>query len=260
MDDIAERNRRHWENNVRQGVLYTQPWLDLDVNTVTAFAQGEIDRMSDPYVYIYPQCVFRDVGGKKVLCLASGGGQQTAVFGLLGADVTVLDLTEGQLDGDRQAAEFYGYDVRIVKGDMRDLSVFRAGEFDVVYQAISACFVPDVRPVYSEVARILRAGGIYRVAHCNPTTQEVEATSWDGSGSRIPLPCVSGQLDDDDVCEYRHLFSQSFNGLIDSGFTIKGVWEDPRHLTGTGAAEPGTDDHMFGFIQKYFAIVACRNT
>jgi len=37
-----------------------------------------------------------------VLCLASGGEQQSAIFGLLGADVTVLDLCAQQLAGDRQ--------------------------------------------------------------------------------------------------------------------------------------------------------------
>ena len=51
---------------------------------------------------------------KDVLCLAAGGGQQSAVFGLLGARVTVIDFTQGQLDGDITAAKHYGYPVETI--------------------------------------------------------------------------------------------------------------------------------------------------
>lgn len=40
---------------------------------------------------IYPAGLLADIDGKDVLCLASGGGQQSAVFSLLGAKVTVVD-------------------------------------------------------------------------------------------------------------------------------------------------------------------------
>ena len=39
-----------------------------------------------------------------VLCLAAGGGQQSVAFALLGANVTVFDLSETQLEHDRLAA------------------------------------------------------------------------------------------------------------------------------------------------------------
>ena len=35
-----------------------------------------------------------------VLCLACGGGQQSVALALLNANVTVFDLSEGQLDRD----------------------------------------------------------------------------------------------------------------------------------------------------------------
>jgi SAM-dependent methyltransferase len=255
-DDIARQNQQHWDRLVRQGVTYTRPWLDLDVAAVRAFGDGTLDVLPEPYTYVYPQCVFRDVSGKEVLCLASGGGQQSAVFGLLGTPVTVFDLTGGQLDGDRKAARHCGYDVRLVQGDMRDLSGFADSTFDIVYQAISVCLVPGVRDVYSQVARVLRPGGIYRVGHCNPATQIVEETSWDGEAYRIRHAYGGGQIEDDEVSEFRHLLSDIFNGLVETGFVIRGVWEDPRHLKPETVVEPGTYDHMLGFVQKYFAIVA----
>lgn len=80
--------------------------------------------------------------GKAVLCLAAGGGQQTAVFGLLGANMTVVDLTEGQLAGDETAAAHYGYPITTVQADMRDLSALPQQAFDRVFQADSTASVP----------------------------------------------------------------------------------------------------------------------
>jgi SAM-dependent methyltransferase len=258
VDEIAGKNRRHWENLASQGMMYTTPWLDLDPDLVHAFGEGRVDVMPGPYACLYPASVFQGVKGKRVLCLASGGGQQSAVFGLLGAEVTVLEITPAQLESDRRAAEHFGYKVVTVPGDMRDLSAFDRTTFDIVYQAISIVFVPDVRQVYREVARVLRQGGLYRVGHCNPATQVVEETSWDGRAYRILDPYSGGCIEDAESIEFRHLLKDIFNGLVESGLTIVEVEEDPRHLSPDPAADPGTLGHMLGYVQSYFAVVARR--
>ena len=48
---------------------------------------------------INPYGVLKEVAGKDVLCLASGGGQQSAAFGVLGARVTVFEDRDGTLTG-----------------------------------------------------------------------------------------------------------------------------------------------------------------
>jgi hypothetical protein len=62
------------------------------------------------------------------------------------------------------------------------------------------------------------------------------------------------------MVEFRHLLSDIFNGLVDCGFAIRGVWDDPRHLRETGGHEPGTYDHVLGFVAKHFAIMAVKPT
>jgi len=47
-----------------------------------------------------PKDWFPDFTGLKVLCLASGGGQQAPIFAALGADVTLLDASPQQLAQD----------------------------------------------------------------------------------------------------------------------------------------------------------------
>jgi len=264
LDDVASTNQRFWENEVRQGSGYTRPWLDLDPALLRAFAAGEIAVLPEPYAYIYPQWLFADTAkataaGRPwdVLLLATGGGQQSAVFGLLGTNVTSFDLTEGQLAGDRRAAEHFGYPLRTIQGDMRDLSALADEAYDLVFQEVSLGYVPDVRPVYREAARVLRPGSLYRVAHVDPVTECVQEDSWNGHGYRIPVPFGSGPAPSPgcDAMFFRHLLSDAFNGLIEAGLCIRGVYEDPRHLQPT-TAEPGSYAHLLTWGQIYFSIVA----
>ena len=143
MDDIASFNRERWNALVDAGILYSKPWLDLTPET----ARVKLD----------PDGLLPDLDGKHVLCLANGGGQQSAAFALLGAEVTVLDLSDAQLAQDRRAAAHYGVNVRIEQGDMRDLSRFADASFDLVCQWYSINFVPDPLRVFAEVERVSRS-------------------------------------------------------------------------------------------------------
>jgi hypothetical protein len=102
----------------------------------------------------------------------------------------------------------------------------------------------------------------------NPSTVPVcfdgPANGWDGTGYRISEPYIGGpirmrddgtesMLDGEPTGEFRHLLSDIFNGLVNSGFEICGLWEDPA---GNIDAEPGSDEHMRAFIQEYFCILA----
>ena len=117
MDEIARYNKDRWEELAEANVEFSRPYLDLDPPR----ARECVD----------PHGMIGEVDGKDVLCLASGGGQQSAAFGVLGANVTVLDLSETQLQRDRQAAAHHGRRIETVQGDMRDLSRFGDASFDV---------------------------------------------------------------------------------------------------------------------------------
>ena len=252
-DDIAAINKRHWEKMVKEGCGYTTPWLDLTVALIHQYARGRLDSVPNSLLVMYPPSVLLDVEGKDVLCLAEGGGQQSAVFGLLGAHVTVVELAEGQLEGDRKAAAHYGYEVITIQGDMRDLSCIAGKSFDLVY-ATGMCYIPDVREVYSEVARVLRTGGVYRVDFGNPVTQFVE---WDGEVYRITKPYAE-KIDrrEDGAIEFRHYLSDIFNGLLIEGFSIQQVWDAPHYLRQNPQDRPGSWTHQQTYVAGEFIIVA----
>jgi ubiquinone/menaquinone biosynthesis C-methylase UbiE len=266
--DQTEKVESFWEKEVADGGIYTVPCLDLSAESIDRYVRGESEEL--PGFHVYPRCLLQGLEGKKVLCLASGGGQQSAVFGLLGADVTVLDIAEGQLNGDRIAAEHYGYMATIVKGDMRDLSAFADEEFDLIYQPVSICFVPDVREVYQGVYRVLKPGGTYAVSHVNPSTYPIYfvggGNGWDGTGYRIAEIYTGGPIrvspegvenmrTGEPTGEYRHLLSDIFGGLMDVGFAICNVVEDPRHTRGETSAAPGSYEHSLAYVAEYFTIV-----
>jgi len=260
-DEIAARNERHWERMVKAGCGFTVPWLDLDRPLLRRHARGQLDPVPEPLIGIYPASVLADLDGKDVLCLACGGGQQSAVFGLLGARVTVVDLAEGQLDGDRTAAAHYGYEVTTVRADMRDLSCFRDESFDLVYGE-GMCYVPDVGQVYSEVARVLRPGGLYRVGVTNPGTEFVDTDSWDGQGYRITVPYAVQRVehDMDGPVEFRHYWADIFNGLLAVGLFVQAVHDDPCHLRHNPRARPGSWQHMLAYVQWGLAIVVRKKS
>lgn len=145
-DEAAATNGPFWDREVERGVGWTLPFLDLDPEELRLFAEERLEVVPERLAVRWPcpRLLLAGVQGKAVLCLGAGGGQQSAVYGLLGARTTVVDLSERQLQGDRAAACHYGYDVRTIHADMRDLSCLDGEAFDHVY-ATGLCYVPSSR-------------------------------------------------------------------------------------------------------------------
>ena len=257
--EIAAINEQHWEKMVQEGCGFTLPWLNLDRNLIQKYINGQLEPVPEPIIDIYPADILQNIRCKDVLCLASGGGQQSVVFGLLGAQVTVVDISEGQLQGDEKAAAYYGYKVSTLKTDMRNLPMLNDLSFDLIYQAPSMAYISDVHEVYSEVARVLRAGGLYRVNFSNPATEFVYCEDWDGQGYRITRPYTEHirqtNSSGDHVIEFKHFLSDIFNGLIEFGLIIQQVQEAPYFQRQNTELRPGSWEHWLTYITG-FAIVA----
>ena len=254
-DEIAIANQQLWEEEVKKGCGYTIPWLDLDLTLLQQYIDGKIEILPEPLTCLYPASIFADVAGKQVLCLAGGGGQQSAVFSLLGAHVTVVDLTEGQLAGDRKAAAHYGYEVTTVQADMRDLSCLEEQSFDLVFQPNSMAYIPDVREVYAGVARVLKPGGLYRFVVGQPVVHSVE---WDGRAYCITRPYSENmKRRADGGIEFRHYMDDIFNGLLDVGFSLHRVYEAPYGRQ-KPEDQPGEWEHERSYVAGWFTVIAKR--
>lgn len=256
MDEIAQYNVERWQALADAEALFTRPRLDLTLESAREFLDAE--------------GLLGDVAGKEVLCLGGGGGQQSAAFALLEAAVTVFDISEAQLERDRQAAAFYRQSVRTIQGDMRDLSALATASFDLVYQPFSIGYVPDATIVFAQVARLLRPEGVYFFAVDNPFYCGMSAADWNGEGyvlktpyedrtlyispdaewvyarSKKPLPAVR------EARLYRHTLANTLNSLLGFGFTLLHV-SDSRHIYPDATAEPGRWDHFVAYAPAYLA-------
>lgn len=245
-----------WKALVDANALYTRPALNLD----PASARESVD----------PEGRLGSVAGKDVLCLACGGGQQSAAFALLGARVTVFDLSEDQLRRDGEAAAHYGIDICTRQGDIRDLSCFEEAAFDIVYHAYSLGFVPDARAVFRQVARVIRAGGLYHFHCANPFFLGLGEKDWNGEGYTLKHPYTDGaEVTYEDQGwvydrsksdapippprEYRHALSTLVGGLVEQGFAVLHVSD---HFDSDPEAEPGTWDHFISVAPPWLVFWA----
>lgn len=203
-----------------------------------------------------------------VLCLGAGGGQQVPLLASLGCRVTAVDLCPAQLEQDYLVSERYGLGVELIEGDMLDLTPLNGRKFDLVYQALSACYVPDVRRLYREVARVLRPEGYYRVEHANPVTLQLpDLDAWDGSAYRLMRPQRSGEpvpwaLPSPDGPEppvmcwhYLQPLDDLIGGLGEAGFALLHFAE---RAAADPSAEPGTYGHLAAYAPPFFTLVAQR--
>ena len=122
-------------------------------------------RQGDWSVYLTP-CVpvpkdwFLPLDGCRLLGLASGGAQQMPVFAALGADCTVLDYSEKQLENERMVAARESYEIEIIKADMTKRLPFDDNVFDLIFHPVSNCYIEDVQHVWDECFRVLKKGGV----------------------------------------------------------------------------------------------------
>jgi len=276
-DDIARVKLAEVRRAIERGNGYTKPWLNLNTEAYGKYREGRTDRLPEPYCdEPVDRIMMENVQGMEVLCLAGGGGQQSAVFSLLGATVTVLDLCPEQLDSDKKAARHYGYEVTTIQGDMRDLSELPSTRFDRVYQPISTLFVPNLREVYSGVARVLKPKGLYFADYAVPLLYMAENKGWDRKGYTLYVtePYVRGPIFEtedeklnfshgESYSEFHHLLSDIINGLVAEGLMIRGVWENPRpdHGQPLIELEPGSEEHQERYMPFGLSVIAeKRNT
>ena len=203
-----------------------------------AFAKacaGEWDVYLTPTKTV-PHDWFGELRGKKVLGLASGGGQQMPIFTALGAECTVLDYSLRQLESERLVAEREGYAIRIVRADMTQPLPFADGEFDLIFHPVSNCYVREVEPIWRECARVLKPGGVLLAGMDHYVNYIVDDTETMIVNTLPFDPLINEEqrltLEKEDCgVQFSHSISEQIAGQIRAGFTLLDVYDDTN---GTG--------------------------
>ena len=174
---------------------------------------------------------------KKILCLASGGGQQGPILAALGADVTVFDNSKKQLEKDEFVANRDNLKINTIQGNMQDLSMFEDESFDCIFHPWSNGYVDDVRPVWKECARVLKKNGLLLAGFGNPIEYIFNVGKMEQGilsvENTIPYADIE-HMDDPEtkaVVEadgyiWSHTLEDQIQGQIEAGFAIVGFYED----------------------------------
>lgn len=232
--NVAEYNRAAWNGLVEKGDRWTRPVSPEVIAKARAGDWGIVLTPTKPV----PRDWFPPLKGLRVLSLAGAGGQQAPVLAAAGASVTVFDNSPRQLEQDRSVADREGLELATVLGDMRDLGVFGDETFDLVVNPCSVCFVPEVRPVWRGVCRVLRPGGRFMAGFNDPTTfifDEAKAEAGE-LVVRHPLPYSDvGSLRAEELAAlerdgqpftFSHSLGDLIGGQTDAGLSVIGFYQD----------------------------------
>lgn len=250
MSSAHEHNRQAWDKRAQKGARFTKPAPD--------------EEFRDPLAAVDPSgwlgCSIR---GQRVLCLAAGGGRQSALYAAAGGVVTVVDISGEMLAIDRQVATERELAIRTVEASMDDLSALAGASFDLVIHPVSTCYVPDVRRVFAEVARVLTPGGLYISQHKTPTSLQANVEPSPRGYELIepyyrtgPLPPVEGSSHREaGTLEFLHRWEELIGGMCRAGFVIEDLVE-PVHAE--PAAAKGSFAHRSQYVAPYVRIKARR--
>ena len=99
----------------------------------------------------------------KVLDTGSGvGGPARSIHAATGARITGITINEFQIERARYHTKKAGMTEKVdfVQGDFTKMP-FEANSYDKIYSIEATCHATDLYDVYSEIARVLKPGGIY---------------------------------------------------------------------------------------------------
>lgn len=176
-----------------------------------------------------------NVSGKRILCLAAGGGHQGPLLAAAGADVTVADFSDGQLAIDREVASREELSLRTVQCDMRQLGDL--DDFDIVLNPCSVNFCSNVPKVWREAFRVLRPGGALVTGFILPVNYIFDANellegrfvakhSIPYAGAAIDIDTLGNPDTPPTPVEFGHSLTNLIGSQLSAGFRLTGFFED----------------------------------
>jgi SAM-dependent methyltransferase len=246
----THHNRRAWDALVAKRQCFTRPARDEDFVDPLA----KVDQLG---------WLGGEIRGKTLLCLAAGGGKHGPLYAVAGALVTVVDISPAMLELDRQVAAERRIELSTVEASMDDMPMLAAASFDIVINPVSTFYVPRVEPVYREIARVTRPGGLYISQHKSPTSLQTNVKP-DQRGYELtepyyragPLPPVLGSPHrEPGTLEYLHRWEELLGLMCRAGFVIEDLVE-PLHAKPD--ATRGDFAHRSQFVAPYVRVKARR--
>ncbi len=255
MADPGSYNQKIWDQIAKAGDKY---YVALDDDKVESARNGPLNIRLTPTKSV-PQDWLGSLASKNVLCLACGGGQQAPLFAAAGADVTVFDISNEQLERDSAAAAKHNLQITTVWGDMANMAIFADGHFDLVVNPCSVCFCPELAPIWKEVYRVVATGGRFMTGFVKPIQYIFDQILLNDGDFKVVNKIPYSDLDLDPQqreqilgserpLEFGHSLTSLIGGQIEAGFQVVGFYEDRW----------GDDDVLSDHIDVFAATLAIK--
>jgi ubiquinone/menaquinone biosynthesis C-methylase UbiE len=237
MNDYTEINSKTWDVWAKNGNCWSIP-VTHEVFTDAGIGKWDViltPCKPVPKRWYEPFIKNNRLDGTRLLGLASGGGQQMPIFSALGAECTVLDYSDSQLDSERTVAAREGYAINIVKQDMAKPLPFEDESFDIIFHPVSNCYVEDVHHVWNECFRILKSGGVLMAGMDNGfnfivgdfTVRPLVITNkLPFNPLKMPDEQFQKMAENYEGIQFSHTFEEQIGGQIKAGFILTDVFED----------------------------------
>ena len=253
MSGVSNFNAKTWDQWSQEGSVWTRPY------TPEQFARAktnDINLILTP-IKEAPSWWFEGLG-KRVLGLASGGGQQGPELTAHGYEVTILDMSDQQLQSDRMVARREGYSINLVKADMTIQFPFPDNFFDFIVHPVSNCYVEDIEHVWREAYRVLKPGGCLMSGWTNPIMYMVDDEAL--SSEDVPLEIkyalpYNSRLEElkgvrvttANGYQFSHTLDTQIGGQLRAGLLLKDFYEDSEE-----------DNRLGGYCSLYAATLAIK--
>lgn len=223
--DINSKTIDQW---VEDGWEWGRP---IDHETYEKAKKGDWQIVLTPTRAV-PKEWYPELKGCKVLGLACGGAQQMPILTAAGANCTVLDYSEKQLESEKRVAQREGYEIEIIRADMTKPLPFANETFDMIIHPVSNCYVEEVLPIWRECYRVLKKGGRLLAGLDNGLNFLFNEEDEGLIVYSLPSnPLKDPKLYEESIkngwgVQFSHTLDEQIRGQIQAGFTLRDLYED----------------------------------
>lgn len=191
---------------------------------------------------------FGDVKGKKIMNLMGSNGNRAVALALLGADVTVVDFSEGNKIYALDLAKEANVKIEYILSDVLELHKYNLNNtYDIVFAEMGIIhYFLDLKPFMSLVSNLLAPNGIFVLRDFHPVSTKLITSR--GSTAKVRKHKVTGDyfdttLEEKDAAYSKYLVSDSspqkvllrkwnlgeiITAAAESGLMIKSLDEEPN--------------------------------
>lgn len=193
------------------------------------------------------------VEGKKIMNLMGSNGTKAVSLALLGANVTVVDFSEGNKQYAMELAAQAEVTIEYILSDVLKLTPAQlSGDYDIVFAEMGILhYFTDLRPFLAIIFKLLKKDGLFILRDFHPVSTKLISSR--GTTAKIRKHKVTGDYFDTSLKETEVSYSKYLNGeeltqkvllrqwnlgevitgIAESGLIIQSLEEEPNRSCDT---------------------------